>query len=76
MSNSIIDKKKLYGDEYKAVSLCEFPRETKLIRQFIDICANALENYMVEDRWSFDGICYAFAETVVNYSKMGQFCFN
>ena len=68
--SSCIDRRKLYGDEYKALSLCESPRETKLIRRFIDICANALEKHIVEDRWSFDGICYAFAETVVNYSKM------
>ena len=67
---TIIDKKKLYGDEYKAVFLCEFRRETKLIKQFIDICEDAWKNHIVKEKWGFDWVCDCFAETIIKYSKI------
>ena len=66
----IIDKSALYGNKYNAFALCEYTRELKLIKQFIDIAENAIEKNKNCYTWSFEGICYYFAKTIVDYSKM------
>lgn len=66
----IIDKSALYGNKYNAVALCEYPRELKLIKRFIDIAEEAVKKKKNCYTWSFEGVCYYFAKTIVDYSKM------
>lgn len=66
----IIDKESLFGDEYKAFILCEYTRELNLIKQLIHIAEEGIEGKKIENTWSFEGVCYAFAKTIVDYSKM------
>lgn len=65
-----IDKENLYGDKYKAFALCEYTKELELIKQLIDVAEDAVEKQIVENTWSFKGICHSFAQTIVDYSKM------
>ena len=67
---SFINKRNLYGNEYNACALCEYQRETKLIKQLINISEKAMEKQSVENSWSYEGICFSFAKTIVDYSKM------
>lgn len=67
---SFINKRNLYGNEYNACALCEYQRETKLIRQLIKISEEAVEKQIVKNSWSHEGICHSFAKTIVDYSKM------
>lgn len=67
---SFINKRNLYGNEYNACALCEYQRETKLIRQLINISEKAIEKQSVENTWSYEGICYSFARTIIDYSKV------
>lgn len=66
----IIDKSALYGDKYNAFVLCEYTREMELIKRFIDIAETAVKRKTQKDTWTFDGVCYSFAKTIVDYSKM------
>ena len=67
---NIIDKKNLFGDEYKAFVLCEYQKELALTKQLINIAEDAVQKQPVIDRWSHDGICHLFAKNIVDYSKM------
>ena len=66
---NFINKKNLYGNQYNAFALCEYPRELKLIKRLIDIAEAAVETQGVENSWSFEGVCHSFAKTIVDYSK-------
>lgn len=66
----ITDKSNLYGNEYYAITLLEHSRKLTLIKRLIDIVANAVEKKNENHTWSFDGVCYLFARTIVDYSKM------
>ena len=65
-----IDKENLFGDEYNAFILCEYPRELELIKRLIYVTEAGIEKQIIEDTWSFEGVCYSFAKTIVDYSKM------
>ena len=44
-----IDKENLYGNQYNAFALCEYPRELELIKHLIDIADKHLEKYKAEN---------------------------
>lgn len=67
---SIIDKRKLYGNEYNAFALCEYQVELKLIKRLINVAEKGIEQTVPFNTWSYEGICYSFAKTIVDYSKM------
>ncbi len=64
-----IDKDNLYGNQYNAFALCEYPRELYLIKRLIDVAEQGVEKQVVESTWSFAGVCHSFATTIVDYSK-------
>ena len=68
MSN--INKRDLYGNDYNALALCEYQRELKLIKRLINISEKGIEKKVVDGTWSYEGICYSFAKTIVDYSRM------
>ena len=65
-----IDKRNLYGNDYNACALCEYQREVKLIKRLINISKKAVEKQIVNNTWSYEGICYSFAKTIIDYSEM------
>jgi hypothetical protein len=67
---SFINKKDLFGNNYNACALCEYRREVKLIKRLINISEKAVEKKSGNYTWSYEGICYSFAKTIVDYSKM------
>lgn len=67
---NIIDKENLFGDEYNAFILCEYPRELELVKKLINVAEEGIEKQIIEDMWSYEGVCYSFAKTIVDYSKM------
>lgn len=67
---SFINKRGLFGNDYNACALCEYQREIKLIKRLINISEKAIEKQTVDNTWSYEGICYSFAKTIVDYSKM------
>lgn len=67
---SFINKRNLFGNEYNACALCEYQREIKLIKRLINIAEKAVEQSVINNTWSYEGICYSFAKTIVDYSKM------
>ena len=67
---SFINKRNLYGNEYNACALCEYPKEVKLIKRLINISEKAVEAQIVKSTWTYEGICHSFAKTIVEYSKM------
>ena len=67
---SFINKRNLYGNEYNACALCEYQREVKLIKRLINIAEKAVEQQEINNTWSHEGICYSFAKTIIDYSKM------
>lgn len=66
----IINTEDIFGDKYNAFILCEYPRELELIKRFICVAEEGLEKQEIKDMWSFKGVCYTFAKTIVDYSKM------
>jgi len=67
---SFINKRNLCGNEYNACALCEYQREIKLIKLLINVSEKAVEKQSVENNWSYKGISFSFAKTIVDYSKM------
>ena len=67
---NIINKRNLYGNEENACALCEYQREVKLIKKLINISDSAINKTIIEDTWSYEGVCYSFAKSIVDYSKM------
>lgn len=65
-----VDKDNLFGDDYRAVILCEYTRDLSLIKRLIEISEKAISTPKPNDTWSYDGICYLFARSVVSYAKM------
>ena len=66
----IIKKEALYGNRNNAFVLCEYPRELELTKQFIDIAEEGVVKQKILNDFSFEGVCYSFAKTIVDYSKM------
>ena len=67
---SYVNKRNLYGNECNACALFEYQHEVKLIKKLINIAEKAVEGINAETIWSYEGICYSFAKTIVDYSKM------
>lgn len=67
---NFINKRDLYGNNNNAFALCEYQREVKLLKRLINISEKAVEKQAVNNIWSYEGICYSFAKTIVDYSKM------
>lgn len=67
---SYINKRNLFGNEYNACTLCEYQREVKLIKRLINIAEKAVDQQKISNTWSLEGICYLFAKTIIDYSKM------
>lgn len=70
LMKDIIDKENLFGNKYNAFVLCEYTRELELIKQLIHVAEKGIEGQYIENTWSFEGVCYSFAKTIVDYSKM------
>ena len=66
----IINKRGLFGDEYRALGLCEFQNELPIIKQLIKLAADAVKKQSTSNTSSHDGVCYMFARSVVDYLIM------
>lgn len=51
-----VDKDNLFGDDYRAVILCEYTRDLSLIKRLIEISEKAISTPKPNDTWSYDGI--------------------
>ncbi len=56
-----INKRNLYGNDYNACALCEYQREIKLIKRRNKF-RKAIEKQVVNNTWSYEGICYSVRE--------------
>lgn len=66
----IINKRRLFGDEYRALGLLEFPKEMPILRRLIKITADAVACCVPSDSWSHEGVCHMFAKSVADYLVM------
>lgn len=66
----LINKRSLFGDEYRALGLCEFQKELPIIKQLIKLAADAVKKQSTLDSCSHDGVCYMFAKSIVDYLIM------
>ena len=64
--NGIINKRALFGDEYRALGLCEFQKEIPIIKQLIKLSADAVNKQKPSNSWTYDGVCYLFAKSIVD----------
>ena len=64
--NGIINKRALFGDEYRALGLCEFQTEMPLIKQLLKLTAEAVAQQTPSVSCSHDGVCHLFANTVID----------
>lgn len=65
-----INSKDLFCNDDKAMVLCEYTREIFLIRKFIEIADKGVRSRVTRELASFEGICYLFAKSIVDYAKM------
>lgn len=68
--NNIVNKDSLFCDEYRALTLLEYPKELALVKQLIELVAFAVESNKPDNTWSHDGICHMFAKSIADYLKM------
>lgn len=61
---------KLFCNDYKAVVLCEYTRELFLLKEFIEISEKAVYCKESTSWHSYDGVCYMFAKSIIEYAKM------
>lgn len=60
----------LFCDDFKAVILCEYSYEMKLLKRLIEIAEAGIDMKKPKDTWNHDGICYLFARSIADYAKM------
>lgn len=60
----------LFCDEYRAVMMCEYTHELSLLQQLIKIADDCVAQKRTNNTFSFEGICYIFARSIVDYAKM------
>lgn len=60
----------LFCDDYRAVVLCEYKKELNLLKTFIQISEEAVTCKKNTSWRSFEGVCYSFAESIIDYAKM------
>ena len=65
-----VNKKDLFGNEYNAATLCEYRKEIKLLQKLIKISESAVEKKTHQTLLSCEGVCYEFAKTIIDYSKV------
>ena len=65
-----INKEDLFCDSYKALLGYEFPEELALIKRLIELAEEYVQSKETVNTWSYEGVCYLFAKTIVQYSKM------
>ena len=70
MFEDLINTENLFCDKYKSVVLYEHLPELKLLKELISIIEESVTKKNIYNSWSHDGICYIFANTIVEYSKM------
>lgn len=61
---------KLFGDDYRALVICEFSYEIDLIKKIIETCYEGVNKKKTNDIDTYEGISYRFAESIVSYAKM------
>lgn len=64
------DEDSLFSDEYNAIVMVEYQHELELVKRLIYVAEEGIERKAVNNIWSYEGICYAFAKAIVKYSKM------
>lgn len=64
------DEDSLFSDEYNAIVMVEYQHELELIKRLIYVAEEGIERKAVNNIWSHEGICCAFAKAIVKYSKM------
>lgn len=64
------DYKKLFRDKYREIVLLEFSHELALVKQMIETCEEAIRTREPADSWCYEGICYMFARSIIDYAKM------
>lgn len=65
-----INTDKLFCNDYKSVVLCEYTKELFLLKEFIEISEKAVRCKENSSWHSYEGICYMFARSVIEYAKM------
>ena len=55
----------MFCDQYRALSLLEYPKELALVRQVIELVELAVEKNKSDNIWSHESICYMFAKSIV-----------
>ena len=66
----IVNYDGLFCDEYRAVVLCEYKSELALIRRMIEAVEESVKLQKPGNEWDYEGICYMFAKSIVDYVKM------
>ena len=60
----------LYGDDYRAAVFAEYDHESALLRRMIELAEEAVVSQEVLDIWTYEGVCYQFAKSIISYAKM------
>ena len=64
-----IRTEELFCDEYRALVLLDHRRELKLLKELIEITEKSVGRKKADDTFSFEGVCYLFAQSIVGYAK-------
>lgn len=59
----------LFCDEYRASMLLEHSQEFNLLKALIEITEESVERKRCNDIFTFEGVCYLFAKSIVGYAK-------
>ena len=62
--------RELFLNDFRAVSIMEYNEETEMLKQLIIFADEYLTKKQCTDTFSYEGVCYLFAESIVEYSKM------
>lgn len=68
-TNDIINADKLFGNAYKAAVICEYDRELELLKTIIESAEEGVLKKDARDNFTYEGICYKLAKTVIDYTK-------
>lgn len=62
--------RELFLNDYRAITIMEYNVELELLKQLITLADEYLKREQCTDTFSYEGVCYLFAESIVEYSKM------
>ena len=68
--DSLTFTKHLFGNNEHQSILIEYSRELELIRNFINASENCILNKIENNMLSYNGVCFLFAKSIIDYSKM------